>query len=92
MRTVAAFNGERVECARYQNKLDTAKESAIAAGIRTGILLGVMLFIIFCSYAVGMVFGASEVPSLHMFGTRNQTSHARNFDFLFTSLILKLQW
>jgi ABC-type multidrug transport system fused ATPase/permease subunit len=61
VRTVAAFTGESSELSRYQIRLDAAKASAITAGVRAGILLGVMLFIVFCSYAVGMSYGARQV-------------------------------
>lgn len=64
LRTVAAMGGEAVELERYQGKLELAKASAIAAGVKAGTLLGVMLLIVFCSYAVGMSFGAGQVRAV----------------------------
>ncbi|CAN0230516.1 unnamed protein product [Ascophyllum nodosum] len=61
IRTVAAFTGERKEAARYEEKVDEATETSVAAGVGIGRAFGVMMFIIFCSYGLGMWYGASEV-------------------------------
>ncbi|CAM9376907.1 unnamed protein product [Laminaria digitata] len=61
IRTVAAFTGEKKECKRYEGKVDEAMETSIKAGIGMASALGLMMFIIFCSYGLGMWYGAREV-------------------------------
>ncbi|CAM9316144.1 unnamed protein product, partial [Ectocarpus sp. 13 AM-2016] len=61
IRTVVAFTGEDKESKRYEKKVEEAMETSIMSGIGFAKALAVMMFIIFCSYGLGMWYGASEV-------------------------------
>ncbi|CAN0520011.1 unnamed protein product, partial [Ectocarpus sp. 12 AP-2014] len=61
IRTVVAFTGEDKESKRYEKKVEEAMETSIKSGIGFAKALAVMMFIIFCSYGLGMWYGASEV-------------------------------
>ncbi len=57
IRTVLAFNGGRKALDRYSEKLDTAKKFGIKKGFSTGILVGILWFVIFLLYAIGFWYG-----------------------------------
>eukprot|EP00752_Nemacystus_decipiens_P001377 g1364.t1 len=61
IRTVVAFGGEDKESKRYEDKVEEAMDTSIKSGIGFAKALAVMMFIIFCSYGLGMWYGASEV-------------------------------
>jgi len=57
IRTVFAFNGSRKALDRYSEKLNTAKKFGIKKGFSTGILVGILWFVIFLLYAIGFWYG-----------------------------------
>ncbi|CAM9155268.1 unnamed protein product [Pylaiella littoralis] len=61
IRTVVTFSGEKRESKRYEERLEEAMETSIESGIGFAKALAVMMFIIFCSYGLGMWYGATEV-------------------------------
>eukprot|EP00903_Cladosiphon_okamuranus_P019102 g17578.t1 len=61
IRTVVAFGGEKRESKRYKSRVEEAMDTSIKSGIGFAKALAVMMFIIFCSYGLGMWYGASEV-------------------------------
>ena len=53
IRTVFAFNGQKKELERYKSKLDEAKRYGIEKGFISGVMLGFIVFVLNCAYALG---------------------------------------
>lgn len=68
IRTVHMFNA----IDHFISKYDAALQSTTQAGIRKGLAVGwgtgLMFFAVFCTYAVGMFFGALKVANDHLDG------------------------
>ncbi|PIA37906.1 hypothetical protein AQUCO_02900039v1 [Aquilegia coerulea] len=58
IRTVASFTGERQAIDRYDKSLKKAYEASVLEGLASGIGLGMVMFIVFCSYGLSSWFGA----------------------------------
>ncbi|KAK3152890.1 hypothetical protein QOZ80_2BG0164960 [Eleusine coracana subsp. coracana] len=58
IRTVASFTGERRAISRYNELLKTSYRSTVHQGIAVGLGIGLLLLIIFCSYALAVWYGA----------------------------------
>lgn len=61
IRTVASFTGEKRAVAAYESSLIKAYQSGVQEGWATGLGFGCAMFIIFCSYALAIWFGAKMI-------------------------------
>ncbi|KAI5673623.1 hypothetical protein M9H77_13987 [Catharanthus roseus] len=61
IRTVASFNGEKQAVAEYDRSLEKAYGSGVRQGLAAGLGHGIFMFVFFCSYALGMWFGAKMI-------------------------------
>ncbi|KAL8262245.1 hypothetical protein R6Q59_026294 [Mikania micrantha] len=61
IRTVASFTGEKKAVADYNKLLIDAYNSSVHEGLVTGLGLGSIMFIIFCSYALAVWYGAKLI-------------------------------
>uniref|UniRef100_A0A6N2L8U0 Uncharacterized protein n=1 Tax=Salix viminalis TaxID=40686 RepID=A0A6N2L8U0_SALVM len=61
IRTVASFTGEKRAISIYNELLLTAYGSGVKEGIFSGFGVGMVMFIVFCSYAMAVWFGAKMV-------------------------------
>ncbi|KAL3850148.1 hypothetical protein ACJIZ3_012030 [Penstemon smallii] len=61
IRTVASFTGERQAIARYDNSLHRAYKAGVYEGLAAGLGFGVFMFVLFCSYALAVWFGAKMI-------------------------------
>ncbi|KAI6685162.1 hypothetical protein NL676_031075 [Syzygium grande] len=61
IRTVASFTGEKLAIARYNKSLTKAYKSGVQEGLATGFGFGVVTFIMLCTYALALWFGAKMV-------------------------------
>ncbi|KAI3805867.1 hypothetical protein L1987_21754 [Smallanthus sonchifolius] len=61
IRTVASFTGEKKAVADYNKSLIDAYNSSVHEGLVTGLGLGSMMFIVFCSYALAVWYGAKMI-------------------------------
>ncbi|KAF5200751.1 Abc transporter b family protein [Thalictrum thalictroides] len=58
IKTVASFTGEREAINRYNRSLDSSYESSIQEGLAAGLGIGLVMFIIFCSYGLATRIGS----------------------------------
>ncbi|KAG8653337.1 hypothetical protein MANES_05G009400v8 [Manihot esculenta] len=61
IRTVASFTGEKQAISNYKKFLVTAYNSGVHEGLATGLGLGVVMLIVFCSYALAIWFGGKMI-------------------------------
>eukprot|EP00879_Flechtneria_rotunda_P003779 GHRR01004019.1.p1 GENE.GHRR01004019.1~~GHRR01004019.1.p1 ORF type:complete len:1293 (+),score=472.26 GHRR01004019.1:779-4657(+) len=61
IRTVAAYNGEEAAYKEYNGKLDLPQKVGNQQGIIGGVTLGGMQFVMFCSYAIALFYGAVRI-------------------------------
>ncbi|XP_076920813.1 ABC transporter B family member 4-like, partial [Bidens hawaiensis] len=61
IRTVASFTREKKAEADYNKSLIEAYNSSVREGLVTGLGLGSMMFIVFCSYALAVWYGAKLI-------------------------------
>ncbi|KAK4407871.1 ABC transporter B family member 11 [Sesamum angolense] len=61
IRTVASFTGEKKAVADYDKSLVKAYQSGVNEGWASGMGLGSVMFIAFCSYALAIWFGAKMI-------------------------------
>ncbi|KAL2236604.1 UNVERIFIED_CONTAM: ABC transporter B family member 11 [Sesamum indicum] len=61
IRTVASFTGEKKAVADYDKSLVKAYQSGVHEGWASGLGLGSVMFIVFCSYALAIWFGAKLI-------------------------------
>ena len=61
MRTVVAFSGEERARSAYVRALSGMKRAAAFAGMTAGVGMGMVLFIMFCSYALALWYGGRLV-------------------------------
>ncbi|XP_069683613.1 ATP-dependent translocase ABCB1-like [Periplaneta americana] len=57
IRTVSAYQGEKLENKRYRNRLESSEQAFVRAGSFHGIMAGLLWFLIYCSYAVAFYYG-----------------------------------
>ncbi|KAF3456433.1 hypothetical protein FNV43_RR01083 [Rhamnella rubrinervis] len=57
IRTVASFTGERKAVENYNKSLTKAYRSAVREGLASGLGLGAVMFIVFCSYGLAIWYG-----------------------------------
>jgi len=61
IRTVAAFNRERESLSQYERELETPVKSGIKQGVVSGMAIGAVQFVMYCSYAVALVYGVFRI-------------------------------
>lgn len=61
IRTVASFTGEKQAVATYNKLLEKAYQSGVQEGLATGLGLGSVYFVMFCSYGLAIWFGARMI-------------------------------
>ncbi|XP_061370011.1 ABC transporter B family member 9-like [Gastrolobium bilobum] len=61
IRTVASFTGEKKAIEQYNSKLKVAYSSMVQQGMASGLGMGVLLLIIFCTYGLAMWYGSKLV-------------------------------
>ncbi|KAI3449334.1 hypothetical protein Pfo_005999 [Paulownia fortunei] len=61
IRTVASFTGEKQAVSNYAKSLEMAYKSAVHEGLATGLGLGSVMFMMFCSYALAVWYGAKMI-------------------------------
>ncbi|KAL2510438.1 ABC transporter B family member 4 [Abeliophyllum distichum] len=61
IRTVASYTGEKQAVSNYDKSLVEAYKSGVQEGWASGLGLGSVMFIIFCSYALAIWFGAKMI-------------------------------
>lgn len=68
IRTVASFTGEKRAVSNYNKSLDKAYRSAVNEGLATGLGLGSVMLVMFCSYALAVWYGGKMVLQGHSGG------------------------
>ncbi|KAK4482118.1 hypothetical protein RD792_009257 [Penstemon davidsonii] len=61
IRTVVSFTGEKQAVSNYNKSLEKAYKSAVHEGLATGLGLGSVMFVMFCSYALAVWYGAKMI-------------------------------
>ncbi|PIN20100.1 Multidrug/pheromone exporter, ABC superfamily [Handroanthus impetiginosus] len=61
IRTVASFTGEKQAVAAYEKSLVKAYQSGVHEGWASGFGFGVVMFIVFCSYALAIWYGGKMI-------------------------------
>ncbi|CAH2078705.1 unnamed protein product [Thlaspi arvense] len=61
IRTVVAFTGEKHAMEKYEAKLEVAYKTVVQQGLISGLGLGTMLAVIFCSYGLAVWYGAKLI-------------------------------
>ncbi|RDX83230.1 ABC transporter B family member 9, partial [Mucuna pruriens] len=61
IRTVASFTGEKEAIEKYNIKLKVAYKTTVQQGMASGLGMGALLLIIFCTYALAMWYGSKLV-------------------------------
>ncbi|KAJ6390793.1 hypothetical protein OIU77_024913 [Salix suchowensis] len=61
IRTVASFTGEQQAISNYKKFLVTAYNSGVQEGLATGLGLGIVMLVVFCSYALAIWFGGKMI-------------------------------
>ncbi|KAJ6723258.1 hypothetical protein OIU74_007767 [Salix koriyanagi] len=61
IRTVASFTGERQALSNYKKFLATAYTSGVQEGFTSGLGLGIVMLLVFCSYALAVWFGGKMI-------------------------------
>ncbi|KAE8699645.1 ABC transporter B family member 12 [Hibiscus syriacus] len=61
IRTVASFTGEKQAINNYNKSLVTAYKSGVQEGTAAGLGVGLVMLIIFCSYALAVWFGGKMI-------------------------------
>ncbi|KAM5568503.1 hypothetical protein ABKV19_016190 [Rosa sericea] len=57
IRTVASFTGEKQAISNYNNSLNKAYTSGVQEGWASGLGFGVLMLVVFCTYALAVWFG-----------------------------------
>jgi ATP-binding cassette subfamily B (MDR/TAP) protein 1 len=58
---VASFTGEKKAIEKYNSKIKVAYTSTVQQGIVSGLGMGTLLLIIFCTYGLAMWYGSKLV-------------------------------
>ncbi|MCH98760.1 ABC transporter B family member 9-like, partial [Trifolium medium] len=61
IRTVASFTGEKKAIEKYNSKIKVAYTTMVQQGIISGLGMGTLLLIIFCTYGLAMWYGSKLV-------------------------------
>ncbi|XP_062218589.1 ABC transporter B family member 9-like isoform X2 [Phragmites australis] len=63
IRTVVSFNGEKKAIAMYNTLIKRAYKATFMEGIITGLGIGCIFFVVFCSYSLAFWYGAKLIIS-----------------------------
>lgn len=58
---VASFTGEKQAIEKYNDKLKIAYKSAVQQGLASGLGLGLILLIVFCTYGLAVWYGSKLI-------------------------------
>jgi ATP-binding cassette subfamily B (MDR/TAP) protein 1 len=58
---VASFTGEKQAIEKYNKKLKIAFAATVQQGLATGVGLGLVILIVFCSYALAVWYGSKLI-------------------------------
>ncbi|KAM5568509.1 ABC transporter B family member 4-like [Rosa sericea] len=61
IRTVASFTGEKQAITKYNNSITKAYKSGVQEGLASGLGIGSVMLIIFCSYALAIWYGGKMI-------------------------------
>ncbi|KAL6525861.1 ABC transporter B member 11 [Orobanche minor] len=61
IRTVASFTGEKKAVSNYNKSLERAYKSSVHEGLATGLGLGSVMFVMFCSYGLAVWYGGKMI-------------------------------
>ncbi|KAL6186166.1 hypothetical protein ACLB2K_042287 [Fragaria x ananassa] len=61
IRTVASFTGEKQAITKYNNSLTKAYKSGVQQGLASGLGIGAVMLIIFCSYGLAIWYGGKMI-------------------------------
>ncbi|KAG2244519.1 hypothetical protein Bca52824_093650 [Brassica carinata] len=61
IRTVASFTGEKQAISNYNKHLVTAYKAGVIEGGSTGLGLGTLFLVVFCSYALAVWYGGKLI-------------------------------
>ncbi|PRQ39611.1 putative xenobiotic-transporting ATPase [Rosa chinensis] len=61
IRTVASFTGEKQAITKYNNSLTKAYKSGVQEGLASGLGLGMVVLVVFCSYALAVWYGGKTI-------------------------------
>uniref|UniRef100_A0A151UEM9 ABC transporter B family member 9 n=1 Tax=Cajanus cajan TaxID=3821 RepID=A0A151UEM9_CAJCA len=61
IKTVASFTGEKKAIENYNDKLRTSYFATVQQGFASGFGMGVLLLIVFCTYALAMWYGSKMI-------------------------------
>ncbi|KAL5561100.1 hypothetical protein UlMin_030847 [Ulmus minor] len=61
IRTVASFTGEKQAITNYEKFLDSAYKSGVFEGTAAGLGLGLVMLVVFCTYALAVWFGSKMI-------------------------------
>ncbi|XP_010439908.1 PREDICTED: ABC transporter B family member 9 [Camelina sativa] len=61
IRTVVAFTGEKKATEKYERKLEVAYKTMVQQGLISGLGLGTLLGVMFCSYGLAVWYGAKLI-------------------------------
>lgn len=61
MNKVASFTGEKKAIAKYDEKLQVAYAAAVQQGMASGLGLGTLLLIVFCTYGLATWYGSKLI-------------------------------
>ncbi|XP_073049737.1 ABC transporter B family member 21-like [Primulina eburnea] len=61
IRMVASYTGEKQAVSDYSNSLEKAYKSGVHEGLATGLGLGSVMFMMFCSYALAVWYGGKII-------------------------------
>ncbi|KAJ6400887.1 hypothetical protein OIU84_016334 [Salix udensis] len=61
IRTVASYTGERQALSNYKKFIATAYTSGVQQGFTSGLGLGIVMLLVFCSYALAVWFGGKMI-------------------------------
>ncbi|VYS69496.1 unnamed protein product [Arabidopsis thaliana] len=58
IRTVVAFTGEKQSMGKYEKKLEIAYKSMVKQGLYSGLGIGIMMVVVYCTYGFAIWYGA----------------------------------
>lgn len=58
---VASFTGEKQAITKYNNSLTKAYKSGVQEGLASGLGIGAVMLIIFCSYGLAIWYGGKMI-------------------------------
>ncbi|PRQ39662.1 putative xenobiotic-transporting ATPase [Rosa chinensis] len=61
IRTVASFTGEKQAITKYNSSINKAYKSGVQEGLASGLGIGSVMLIIFCSYALAIWYGGKMI-------------------------------